>query len=90
MTHPITEDKGDLLRGVPVAILIALVLQIGGTIWWAASMTTRLDQNDRVITALLARIERLETSNQKLLVDVVQSQAEIRHVLRHKLFEPPT
>lgn len=72
----------DRLASIPVAILIALVVQIGGTIWWAAAMNTRLDINDRVITALLVRIERLEASNQKLLIDVAQAQAEIRQVLR--------
>lgn len=77
------DDKGDgLVRNIPAAILVALVVQLGGTIWWAARMDTRLDINDRVITALLVRIERLEASNQKLLIDVAQSQAEIRQMLR--------
>ena len=66
------------ITSIPAAILVALVLQLGGTIWWAASMNTRLDINDRVITALLARIERLESINQKLLTDIAAAQAEIR------------
>ena len=76
------EDKSDLLRGIPAAILVALVLQLGGTIWWAASMNTRLDHNDRVLPALLARIERLEAAQQRLLTDVAAAQAEIRQMLR--------
>jgi len=71
-------NKSDRIASIPAAILVALVLQLGGTIWWAASMNTRLDINDRVITALLARIERLEAANQRLLVDVAAAQAEIR------------
>ena len=76
------DDGDNIVSGIPTAILVALVIQIGGTIWWAAAMNTRLDINDRVITALLARIERLEASNQRLLVDVAQAQAEIRQMLR--------
>jgi hypothetical protein len=75
------------LRNIPSAILLALIVQLGATVWWAARMDTRLDINDKLFTALLVRIERVESTNQQLLIDMSQAKAEIR-VLHRSSPEP--
>src|SRR5437763_876989 len=40
-------------RHIPVAILLALALQSGGALWWAASMSTRVDQLERQIVVVV-------------------------------------
>ncbi len=71
---------------IPTAILIALMLQLGGTVWWAARMDTRLDISERVDNALLVRIERLETTNQKLTSELAATIAEFK--IYERRYEP--
>ncbi len=74
------------VANIPTAILIALILQIGGTIWWAARMDTRLDISERVDNALLVRIERLEATNQKLTTELAATIAEFK--IYERRYEP--
>lgn len=36
-----------LRKEIPVALILAILVQTGGALWWAASMTTRMDQIER-------------------------------------------
>lgn len=39
-------------KRVPIALILAIVLQTGGFIWWAAGLSHRVDQHTREIAAL--------------------------------------
>ena len=39
-------------KRVPIALIVTIIVQTGGMIWWASGLTHRVDQHGRDITAL--------------------------------------
>lgn len=42
-------EKWKLDKHIPVAVIVAILVQTSGAIWWAATVTTRMDDMDRRI-----------------------------------------
>lgn len=56
------ESDWHLDKRIPIALIITILLQTGGAIWWASSTSTRLQAVERTLqsdgaTARLARLE---------------------------------
>jgi hypothetical protein len=47
-----TTEPWHLDKRVPIALILALVMQTAGMVWWAAGLTHRVDQHAREIAAL--------------------------------------
>jgi hypothetical protein len=61
---------GNQLRGIVVAIRLLIVLaitSIGGSIWWGATVTAKVDGLERRLDKSDARFDRLEASIGKVL-----------------------
>lgn len=58
------ESRWHLDKRVPIALIVTLIIQTGGAIWWASSIASRVSSlEERVITAAdqPGRIIKLET-----------------------------
>lgn len=61
-------EPWQLDKKVPLAWILALAVQTGGMVWWAASISARVDDHDR-------RIERVE-ANGRSQADESRKMAE--------------
>lgn len=58
------ESRWHLDKRVPIALIVTLIVQTGGAVWWASSIASRVTNlEERVVTASdqPGRIIRLET-----------------------------
>jgi NAD-specific glutamate dehydrogenase len=46
-------DSWHLDKKVPLALILAMAVQTVGVIWWAASLSTRVDHQERQIAGLV-------------------------------------
>lgn len=68
-------------KKVPIAMILAIILQTGGMVWWAASAQERLNALERKAEASAPQAERLARVETKL--EAVQDGiAEIKSILR--------
>lgn len=84
-------DRWHVGREIPIALIVALCLQTGGGIWWASSMSSKLD------TALSSlaefRAERYTKEDgrrdRELMLQVIdaQRQRDIEHERRLEALE---
>lgn len=63
-------ESWHLDKRVPVALIIALVLQAGGFGWWAASLDTRMSVAERDIVKLEAQGDALVAAAQAQAVQL--------------------
>ena len=77
------DKKWHLDKRVPIALILAILLQTGGGFWWASNITTRVDRleansnNTVILTERVIRLEEQMKNTNKLL-------EEIRDELRKK------
>lgn len=55
-----TTEPWHLKREIPLALIFALFLQTVGAIWWAASMTQRMDQMERRMEGAAIRSQSVD------------------------------
>jgi hypothetical protein len=53
------EKHWHLDKRVPIALIVTIVLQTGGIVWWAASMSERISYLERRETATAPQADRL-------------------------------
>lgn len=85
-------DKSDsnwhLDRKVPVAIIVALMMQTGGFVWWAATASERLNALERKVDMAAPQADRL-TKVETRLEAVQDGIGEIKFLLRRETVPPP-
>ena len=63
-------------KRVPIALIVTLMLQAAGVVWWGAAITTRLDALERQLSAAsdtrerLIRLEAMESMSAQTLVTI--------------------
>lgn len=68
-------------KRVPVAIIVALIMQTSGMVWWAAQASERLNSVERTIAQAAPQADRLTRVEVKL--EAVQDGiTEIKAILR--------
>jgi hypothetical protein len=50
------------LTGVAIAVTTAILVQSASLIWWAATLTTRVDYLEKHVDAITAHLHQLETA----------------------------
>jgi len=70
------ESQWHLDKRVPIALIVAIVLQSGGAFWWASNLTTRVTEIERRLEGFARRGEQadLAISRQQAQIDVLISQ----------------
>ena len=77
------EREWHLDKKVPIALIFTIAMQTGVFIWWAASLTgrvERLELDNMARSPQAERITRLETQ----INFVVQGIEEIKHLIRNQ------
>jgi Tfp pilus assembly protein PilO len=72
-----SEQNWHLDKRVPIALLLAILLQAGGWIWWAASLNSRVDTVEDSIVRLESRNEALNKSTQEQAVQLGRIEEQI-------------
>lgn len=70
-------DQWHLDKKVPIAILLALFLQFGGWVWWAASLNGRVTATENAITQLDTRTETLRGAAQTQAIQLGRIEEQI-------------
>jgi hypothetical protein len=77
------ESHWSLDKRVPLALILALVTQTGGAVWWASAQSSRLDSAETRISAIEAvkvdtRLVRLEEAmaNLKPQLDRIETKLD--------------
>lgn len=84
-------DKSDsswhLDRKVPVAIILTLMMQTAGIVWWGATASERLNALERKVDVAAPQADRL-TKVETRLEAVQEGISEIKFILRREQ-QPP-
>jgi hypothetical protein len=51
------------LTGVAIAVTTAILVQSASLIWWAATLTTRVDYLEKHVDAMSAHLQRLDSGH---------------------------
>ena len=76
-----SDSSWHLDRKVPVAIIMTILLQTGGVIWWGASVAERLNALERKVDLAAPQADRL-TKVETRLEAVQDGISEIKSILR--------
>jgi hypothetical protein len=77
------DNKWHLDKRVPIALIVTMMLQTGGIIWWAASASERLSALEKKVDSTAPQADRLTRVEVKL--DVVQDNlGEIKRILQQR------
>ncbi len=84
-------DKSDsswhLDRKVPVAIILTLMMQTAGIVWWGATASERLNALERKVDLAAPQADRL-TKVETRLEAVQDGISEIKFLLRREMSPP--
>ena len=80
-THEEIDAAWHLDKKVPIAMIMAIVFQTGGMVWWAASASERLNALERKAELAAPQAERLARVETKL-ESVQDGILEIKSILR--------
>lgn len=72
-------------RRVPLALIVTIVLQTGGLIWWASQLSARVDTLERQQTISEPqrdRLTRVEVRIDSIADSINRIEALIRHPMR--------
>lgn len=76
-----SDSSWHLDRKVPVAIIMTILLQTGGVIWWGATVAERLSALERKVDLAAPQADRL-TKVETRLEAVQDGISEIKSILR--------
>lgn len=75
-------------RRVPLALILAMLGQTGGLVWWASGINQRvsvLEERDRTVTAAAPiqsdRLTRVETKVETIQRDVTEIKSDIKSLI---------
>jgi len=78
-----SDSSWHLDRKVPVAIILALLMQTGGIVWWGATAAERLNALERKVESAAPQADRL-TKVETRLEAVQDGISEIKSILRRE------
>jgi hypothetical protein len=82
------DSNWHLDKKVPIALILAIIMQTGGIVWWGATASERLNALERKADAAATQPERLARVETKL-ESVQDGIAEIKSILRKEPAVPP-
>ena len=73
----------DFIGDEPVALILGMLVQTGGVVWWAATTSSRVDALEKTqVTA--ERVARIEEQNTWLREAVIEIRSDIKRLLDKK------
>ena len=77
------DGRWHLDRRVPIALIVTILLQTAGLVWWAASLTERVNTLERRADASAPQAERI-TRLEVNIETVKEGIAEIKRLIRRE------
>jgi Tfp pilus assembly protein PilO len=77
MTHDKPEAAWHLDKRVPIALIVTLAIQTSGLVWWAASLSGRVDTNARDIARTSGEVAVLRDAAQTQAVQLGRIEEQI-------------
>jgi len=72
-----TEQHWTLDKRVPLALILTLLAQTAGGVWWASNITGRVGVNERALTRLEAVVDATRTSAAQQAVQLGRIEEQI-------------
>lgn len=72
-------------KRVPIALIVTIIMQTGGALWWAASQSERVNYIERSVIAsepIKGQIIRLETKMDSLNENIVELKSAVQRSVR--------
>lgn len=66
MDTPPSVEPWHLDKKVPLALILTMALQTLGVIWWAASLSTRVDHQERQIVSLVSAEQQTKAEARRI------------------------
>jgi hypothetical protein len=63
-------------KRVPIALIVAIVVQTVGIVWWAATINSAVDLNARDIERQSATISSLQAARETLAITTARAEQE--------------
>lgn len=82
------DNQWHLDKRVPIALILALMVQGGSTIWWGARIDARVATLETRITETApqeTRITRLEVTAQNIVLSLSEMKQDLKQLLRSSL-----
>jgi hypothetical protein len=77
------EGRWQLDRRVPIALIVTIIVQTAGLVWWASSLTERVNTLERRADASAPQAERI--TRLEVNIEVVKDGiAEIKRIVRRE------
>lgn len=95
MSDPSVREPWHLERKVPIALILTLVIQTAGMVWWAASLSAAQADHRRRIGILEATDLRVAAEAQRMsetlarLDERIQAQTRILQRIEESVARPP-
>lgn len=70
-------------KKVPLALILTIILQTGAMLWWAASLSERVNNLERTQTATAPQADRLTRVEVKI-ESIVDGVSEIKRLIRRE------
>ncbi len=85
MTTRDDDKHWHLDRKVPLAMIFAILAQTGAGIWWASTISSRVDYAERRLEAMAPqsdRVTRVEVKIEGVQSDVSEIKSDVKSLLR--------
>jgi hypothetical protein len=81
-----TQPKWKVDRSVPVALIVGMMVQTAGIVWWAASTTSRVEVLEKTqVTA--ERVARIEEQNMSLREVLIEVKSDVKRLLDQRFVD---
>ena len=87
MANVNSDSQWHLDKRVPIALILALVLQSTTAVWWAAGLTSRVDRNQKMLEDYQAnkeRVTRLEVYQESILRELQGLRSDLKTLLQEE------
>jgi hypothetical protein len=93
---PAPPEAWHLDKRVPIALILTVAIQTGAMVWWAASISARVEMHERQIASLqsaeiaaAAETRRISETLARLDERLAQQTAVLLRLERHFYAQPP-
>lgn len=89
--HHVAPERWHVGREIPIALIIALLIQTGGGVWWASNMSSKLDTALSTLAEFRAERYTKEDArrDRELILQIIegQRQRDAEHERRIEVIE---
>lgn len=71
------QSNWHLDRRVPIAFIVAIVLQTGGMVWWAARLSSDVEHAAEARTEIARRVTKIESERDDLRERMVRVEVQL-------------